>query len=136
MITLESSDGQEFMVEKDVATLSETIKNLLQGNIVTHSEETVLDVTLSKVDNLSFPNIKGETLKKVLEWCQYHFENPTLNPEKEDYSTNNIIPWVFIYLFSLSPPGQGIHEQPFYGTAFRRDSCGSSIYITSDIFVV
>lgn len=33
-ITLQSGDGQEFVVSKNVANMSVTIKNLIEGNMI------------------------------------------------------------------------------------------------------
>ena len=67
MIKLQCSDGQEFIISKDVILMSETIKNMMEdlGNL-----SGTEDITIP------LPNVRGEIMKKVLEFCQYHFENP------------------------------------------------------------
>ncbi|KAJ0974654.1 hypothetical protein J5N97_016619 [Dioscorea zingiberensis] len=59
MVTLVSSDGVEFVVEKRVAEQSLFIKNALNGGVV---EEKVIPI----------PKVTGDTLSSVLEYCEKH----------------------------------------------------------------
>jgi hypothetical protein len=114
-IKLESLEGQEFEVEKDAICMSETIRNMLTGISVCASNSLPsasqknksilmflltseclhsLDISASTVDSLPLSNIKGETLKKIIEYCEYHHAHPSpVAPDKEDFSTDNIEPW-------------------------------------------
>ena len=71
---LQSSDGQQFQVDEDVAYQSITIRNL--------TEDTGSDFPVP------LPNVDGKTLSKVLEYCNKHrcvasgsyaFEDPRAN---------------------------------------------------------
>lgn len=62
VVTLVSNDGQDFKVELSVANINVTLKNLI--------EDTGVDVPVP------LPNVKGATLRKVIEWCKLHQENP------------------------------------------------------------
>lgn len=77
-VTLQSQDGQDYQVEVSVATMSETIKNLMED---------------AGVDSpIPLPNVTGPILAKVVEYCKYHTEHPTAvsNDEKR---TDDIIGW-------------------------------------------
>ncbi len=41
------------------------------------------------------PNVVGDVFKKVVEYCTWHFENPTVVPEekKEEKATDDICEW-------------------------------------------
>jgi len=84
-IKLETSDGQILEVDKDVIIMSQTIKNMLE------------DIS-SETDALPITNVNSVTLKKVIEYCEYHHAHPTTVTEKEDYRTDNIIDWDQKYL--------------------------------------
>ncbi|KAI3795582.1 hypothetical protein L1987_38238 [Smallanthus sonchifolius] len=59
-VVLTSSSGEKFEVELQVALQSETIRKMIDDG--GFSDEIVL----------SFPNITGETMSKVLEYCNKH----------------------------------------------------------------
>jgi len=81
---LSSSDDQEFTVEKQVAEMSVTIKNMLEDMEGLGSETAI-----------PLPNVTGKILTKVIDYCRYHLEHPTPVSEdkKDDKSTDNISPW-------------------------------------------
>ncbi|KAJ4829005.1 hypothetical protein Tsubulata_050511 [Turnera subulata] len=58
MITLLSSDGEEFVVEEAVALQSQTIKHMIQDGRANQS--------------IPLPNVTGKTLSKVVEYCKKH----------------------------------------------------------------
>ncbi|MCO5567604.1 hypothetical protein L7F22_021298 [Adiantum nelumboides] len=62
MVTLQSSDGELFKVELEVALLSRTIKNIVEG---------MDDCTSAP---LHLPNVSSTELVRVLEFCRYHVE--------------------------------------------------------------
>ena len=84
-IKLESSDGQIFEIDFEIAQKSETIKNMIQ------------DLGDDNEEAIPFPNVTGEVLGKVIDWMtvvneekdekgeQYvvddDFENAYFNPE-------------------------------------------------------
>ncbi|KAH8924706.1 E3 ubiquitin ligase complex SCF subunit sconC [Atractiella rhizophila] len=64
-----SSDGESYTVEKDVACRSVLIKNMLED--------------IGESDNpIPLPNVSSNVLKKVLEWCEHHKKDP--EPISED----------------------------------------------------
>ncbi|KAJ4835034.1 hypothetical protein Tsubulata_048264 [Turnera subulata] len=58
MITLLSSDGEEFVVEEAVAFQSQTIKHMIEDGCADQS--------------IPLPNVPGRTLSKVVEYCKKH----------------------------------------------------------------
>jgi len=69
-VTLQSQDGQDFKVEVKVAYMSNTIKDLI--------EDAGVDLPIH------LPNVTGEVLRKVVEYCKYHTLNPDLNKKTEE----------------------------------------------------
>ena len=82
-VKLVSSDDQEFEVEKKVAEMSVTIKNMLE------------DMAEMADQPIPLPNVTGKILEKVITYCKYHDEHPTAVSEdkKDDKRTDDIIPW-------------------------------------------
>lgn len=55
----------------------------------------ILDIDTESVDEvLPLYNMKGETLKKIVEYCNYHFLHPIPVALKEEYRTDDISDWV------------------------------------------
>jgi S-phase kinase-associated protein 1 len=75
-ITLTSSDNESFKVDLVVAEKSILIKNMVED---IGEDDTVVPL----------PNVNANVLKKVLEWCEHHRNDPS--PEKEDDSANNAL---------------------------------------------
>ncbi|KAK2974718.1 hypothetical protein RJ640_007145 [Escallonia rubra] len=67
MLTLKSSDGQEFNVEESVILQSLTIKNMVEDDC--------------DKDKIPLPNVDGKCLAKGIEYCNAH-ANP--GSEEED----------------------------------------------------
>jgi len=83
-VKLQSSDEQEFEVERPIAEMSVTIKNMLE------------DIPESESDTaIPLPNVNGKIMAKVVEYCRYHKDHPTpVSEEKKDEKrTDDIIPW-------------------------------------------
>lgn len=59
-ITLLSNDNEELIVNKEIAAKSVLIKNMLE------------DIEEDDKKPIPLPNITGNILKKVIEWCEYH----------------------------------------------------------------
>jgi len=59
-INLESSDGKVYTVDKEIATKSQLINNMLE------------DVDDDNNENIPLPNVTGEILEKVIEYCEHH----------------------------------------------------------------
>jgi len=83
-VKLQSSDEQEFGVEKAVAEMSVTIKNMLEDMGEGMGQAPI-----------PLPNVTGKILAKVIEYCKWHLEHPTpVSEEKKDEKrTDDIIPW-------------------------------------------
>ena len=71
IIKLKSSDEKILNIEKDVASISITIKNLLEFTNEDDEEEIPL------------PNVSYCILEKVIEWCVYHKEYPCVKYARE-----------------------------------------------------
>lgn len=79
MVKLTSSDGQEFTVSREVASLSVLIKNMLED----FGEETDTPIPL--------PNVSGQILAKgmswalmtVIEYATQHKDDPPVAPEED-----------------------------------------------------
>ncbi|EFA85203.1 hypothetical protein PPL_02203 [Heterostelium album PN500] len=69
-VKFESSDAQAFEVDREVANMFVAIKNLM---------EDIGDDT----NAIPLPNVTGEILKRVIEWCEYHIAHPKPD-EKRD----------------------------------------------------
>jgi S-phase kinase-associated protein 1 len=67
-ITLRSSDNETFEMEERVAMLSETIKHLIEDDCV----DSVIPV----------PNVKSDTLARVIEYCKKHVESSESESEE------------------------------------------------------
>ncbi|KAJ4848363.1 SKP1-like protein 13 [Turnera subulata] len=59
MITLMSSDGEEFVVEEAVAAQSQTIKHLIEDGCSTEG-------------SIPLPNVTGRVLSEVIQYCKKH----------------------------------------------------------------
>jgi hypothetical protein len=80
IISLTSSDGENIQVNKDMAMMSETIKNLIE------------DVGES-TQPIPIPNVDGHTLRKISQFCEYHSLHPNVDV-KQYYTSGNITdPW-------------------------------------------
>ncbi len=83
--TLQSQDGQDFKVEVKVAKMNETIKNLI--------EDAGVDAPIP------LPNVSGKTLAKVIEFCKYHIEHPTVSAapaageDKKEKRSDDLVGW-------------------------------------------
>ncbi|GAA0164055.1 ubiquitin-protein ligase [Lithospermum erythrorhizon] len=71
MITLKSSDGENFSVEEAVALESQTIKHMI--------EDGCADAPIP------LPNVSSKILAKVIEYCKRHVESQT--DKDEDLKT-------------------------------------------------
>ncbi len=93
-VTLETSDGKMYKVPVEIAKMSETIKNLIED---------------AGIDNpIPLPNVNSKSLELTIEYCKYHYENPTVvteeandakdakeakEGEKVEKRTDNMSPW-------------------------------------------
>ncbi|GMY05355.1 SKP1-like protein [Fagus crenata] len=68
-LTLRSSDGETFEVEENVAMLSQTIKHMIEDDCA----QSVIPV----------PNVKSQTLTRVIEYCKNHVQSSESESESE-----------------------------------------------------
>jgi len=64
VVKLQSSDEQEFEVERELAEMSVTIKNMLE------------DILIDNETPIPLPNVTGKILQKVIEYWKYHKDHP------------------------------------------------------------
>ncbi|KAJ3086889.1 suppressor of kinetochore protein mutant [Quaeritorhiza haematococci] len=83
MVKLNSSDGQEFTVAKEIACQSVLIKNMIE------------DVGEAEDQAIPLPNVNGPILSKVIEYATYHKDDPPPPPEDEakPKSSDDIEEW-------------------------------------------
>ena len=65
VVTLVSMNGDKFKVSKDSAKMSNLVSTMIFEN-----------EDVDELDDVPLPNVNTETLKKVLQFCNYHIENP------------------------------------------------------------
>ncbi|MDI1491722.1 MAG: hypothetical protein OHK93_002932 [Ramalina farinacea] len=84
-IKLQSSDGAEIVVEREVAERSVLIKNMMEDI----GEQAMTEA-------IPIPNVNEAVLNKVIEWCNHHrADPPTANDEDADSrkKTTDIEEW-------------------------------------------
>ena len=74
ILELKSQDNEVFKIEKDVAMHSALIKTMWSGD---QSEKEI-----------PLPNVRGEILKKVIKFLEYHHKTPMKEIEKPLKSSN------------------------------------------------
>ncbi|KAI7871132.1 E3 ubiquitin ligase complex SCF subunit sconC [Spinellus fusiger] len=74
-VHLLSSDSEPFVIDKEVAERSVLIKNMLE------------DIGESDA-SIPLPNVTAKVLKKVIEWCEHHREDPVVQDDQERRNTD------------------------------------------------
>lgn len=84
-IKLQSNDNQVFTVDVKVAQCSMTIKTMLED----------LGMSEDEADQpVPLPNVNGNILKKVLDWCTFHKDDAPANEDEcSDKRTDDICDW-------------------------------------------
>ncbi|XP_050738997.1 S-phase kinase-associated protein 1 isoform X1 [Eriocheir sinensis] len=84
-IKLQSSDGDTFDVDVEIAKQSVTIKTMLEDLGMDEDEEEVVPL----------PNVNAAILKKVIQWCTYHKDDPPLpdDDDNKEKRTDDISSW-------------------------------------------
>jgi len=84
-IKLQSSDGEIFDVDVDIAKQSVIIKTMLEDLGMDESED----------DPVPLPNVNAAILKKVIQWCTYHKDDPPApeDDENKEKRTDDISSW-------------------------------------------
>lgn len=84
-LTLNSSDNEEIVVDKDVAERSLLIKNMVNDL----GEDAM-------TEPIPIPNVNAAVLKKVIEWCTHHRADPPAPADDDSDSrkkTTDIEEW-------------------------------------------
>ncbi|EDV46760.1 S-phase kinase-associated protein 1 [Drosophila erecta] len=84
-IKLQSSDGVIFQTTVQAASLSKTIKTLLEIAAVENDEDDIVPL----------PNVGSFILDKILAWAHHHKDDPQLtsNDEESQGCSDDISPW-------------------------------------------
>jgi len=84
-IKLQSSDGEIFDVDVEIAKQSVTIKTMLEDLGMDEDDEEVVPL----------PNVNSTILKKVIQWCTYHKDDPPTpdDDENKEKRTDDISTW-------------------------------------------
>ncbi|KAH3685960.1 hypothetical protein WICPIJ_003082 [Wickerhamomyces pijperi] len=73
-VKLQSQDDQEFDLERQLIERSVLLKNLLNDTEYDYADS----------EPIPLPNVKGATLKKVIEWCEHHKDSTFPDDNDED----------------------------------------------------
>ncbi|KAI6176189.1 Skp1-related protein [Aphelenchoides bicaudatus] len=89
-IILQSNDNEEFEVDRDVIRLSTTLNTMFQD---LGMDDPDAGETLN--DPIPLANVNGAILRKVIQWCQYHKDDPpTANDsDNKERRTDDIQSW-------------------------------------------
>merc|ERR1712223_2000586 len=84
-IKLQSSDGEVFPVDVDIARQSVTIRTMLEDLGVEEEEDEAVPL----------PNVNAAILKKVIQWATYHKDDPPPpeDDENKEKRTDDISSW-------------------------------------------
>merc|ERR1712141_837779 len=84
-IKLQSSDGETFPVDVDIARQSVTIRTMLEDLGMEEEEDEVVPL----------PNVNAAILKKVIQWCSFHRDDPPPpeDDENKEKRTDDICSW-------------------------------------------
>jgi S-phase kinase-associated protein 1 len=84
-IKLQSSDGEIFEVDVEIAKASVTIKTMLEDLGMDEEDEEVVPL----------PNVNSTILKKVIQWATNHKDDPAPSEDDEhkDKRTDDISSW-------------------------------------------
>jgi len=84
-IKLQSSDGEVFDIDVEIAKQSITIKTMLDDLGMDEGDDEIVPL----------PNVNAAILRKVVQWCTYHKDDPPM-PEDDDSKekrTDDISSW-------------------------------------------
>ena len=84
-IKLQSSDGEVFPVDVEIAKQFIIIKTMLEDLGMDEEDEEVVQL----------PNVNAAILKKVIQWATYHKDDPPLpeDDENKEKRTDDICSW-------------------------------------------
>ncbi|CAO4361136.1 unnamed protein product [Caenorhabditis nigoni] len=89
MIKISSSDNETFTVPREVIRLSTTINTLLQDLGLDDDDSNGV------TDPIPVQNVSAPILKKVISWCQYHYQDtaPADDQDNREKRTDDIASW-------------------------------------------
>jgi len=89
-VILQSSDGVQMEVDIEVAKMSATIKTMMDD--LGYSED--------KAETVPLPNVRGDILKLVVDWCVRHKDDPPppVEDDERERRTDDISPWDTTFL--------------------------------------
>jgi len=84
-IKLQSSDGEVFDIDVEIAKQSITIKTMLDDLGMEEGEDEIVPL----------PNVNAAILRKVVQWCTYHRDDPPMAEEDDNKEkrTDDISSW-------------------------------------------
>eukprot|EP00980_Cylindrotheca_fusiformis_P028530 scaffold22607_cov123-Cylindrotheca_fusiformis.AAC.27 len=77
-VNLVSKEGDSFTVPRKVADMSELVKSMMDD----------ADDDGDEAKEIPLPNVKAQVLRKVIEFCEHHLEEPMTEIEKPLKSQN------------------------------------------------
>ena len=90
-IKLQSSEGEVFTVETEIAKKSGTIRNML--------EDLGMEEDADNEEAVPLPNVSTNILKKVIQWSTHHKDEPTpVDDENNQKRTDDISSWDLDFL--------------------------------------
>ncbi|ELU10319.1 hypothetical protein CAPTEDRAFT_176677 [Capitella teleta] len=95
-IKLQSSDGEIFEVDVEIAKQSVTIKTMLEGESCPCPLLLLyLGMDEDEEEVVPLPNVNAAILKKVIQWCTYHKDDPppSEDDENKEKRTDDISSW-------------------------------------------
>jgi S-phase kinase-associated protein 1 len=78
IVKLTSADGDQCPVPLRVATMSELVKSMIDEDAEDDND----------VKEIPLPNVKAQVLRKVIEFCEHHLQEPMTEIEKPLKSNN------------------------------------------------
>jgi len=84
-IKLQSSDGEVFDIDVEIAKQSITIKTMLDDLGMDEGEEEIVPL----------PNVNAAIMRKVVQWCTYHKDDPPApdDDDNKEKRTDDISSW-------------------------------------------
>ena len=89
-LKLQSSDGEVFQVETQIAKQSNTIRTMLEELGMGDDDDEAIPL----------PNVNATILKKVISWCTHHKDDlpPPEDDENRETATDDISTWDMEFL--------------------------------------
>ena len=104
-IKIQSSDGEVFHVDVEIAKQSVTIRTMLEDLGMDEGVCCIYQLVVSNVQStfiftqdeevVPLPNVNAAILKKVIQWATYHKDDPPIpeDDENKEKRTDDICSW-------------------------------------------